>query len=777
MGKSGRRKHKTSDDSDFHNNGNRGEERFDAAETRPQFKVPKASASKVVLDDRFSSVLTDSRFQLQEKDKYGRKKKKKRNRDIAKEELESFYVVENQEEKDPDDDNSKNDGGKHENEEKNKGTDSESESDSGSESSAKKSDDIKETDHISRIAYLTALSRGETGDASSSENDDSSESSDDDDDSVEDSVYGAAGVLDPSTKQEEEIEITFDSSPYLVVTDMDWDNIRAVDLFNLLSSFAPPGAVKKVQVFQSDFGMEQMAKDKLHGPTNIWQKPKTNKKKSLLEEPSSSDEEDNDQEHSGSEDESTTELKSNDEETNHESDFDPEKLRAYEASKLKYFFAVTEVSQPEYADIIYREVDGMEFEHSSTSIDLRTLPTEAFESVVTDRPMRDEATSIPGKYEPPDFVVSALQQSNVQCTWDQGDKDREKRLTGYGASNWQEKFEADDLKAYIASDASSDEQSDGEDEKVDKKSMMRKALGLDSDSGSDNGSDSDDESDNDLSEESDDDSDNNGAISKQITIIPGKADLEEKIRSKLESKDEEQIKELTPWEKYQEKRKQKRKERRQAIRGNKNSGNSRNNAGQKKPRSKERDDFFASDGESNGDAKFDPSGKKKDLKNQLISKQHKAKEELELLLAGEHAEEEARDYDIRGIQRLEKNKGKKLKGSRKRKEAKKAADVSGSNFKINVDDNRFKAVLDGCDGRFGIDKTDPNFKDTTSMREILSEQTKRRKNKRQKKEHNAQSAVVTNQNGNKANDNGGGSSGASALSFLVQKLKSQVPKN
>lgn len=147
-----------------------------------------------------------------------------------------------------------------------------------------------------------------------------------------------------------------------------------------------------------------------------------------------------------------------------------------------------------------------------------------------------------------------------------------------------------------------------------------------------------------------------------------------------------------------------------------------------------------------------------------------------MLLGDDHAEEEARDYDIRGIQRLEKNKGKKLKGSRKRKEAKIAAEVSGSGFKVNVNDDRFKAVLDGSDGRFGIDKTDPNFKDTTSMREILSEQTKRRKNKRQKKAHTSNVGTDVVVGAHVKTGSRKKTSGANALSSLVQRLKSQVDK-
>jgi len=744
-----------------------GEERFVAAETRPQFKVPKANASKVVLDDRFSSVLTDSRFQLQEKDRYGRKKKKKGGRDAAKEELASFYVVENQEEKsNHDDENSNNDRKNSESEDKNNSCESEPD--------AQTSDDEKAVDHVSRIAYLTAFSRGETGVTTSSEDDDSSESSDDSDDSDGDSMYGTSGVLDPSTKQNEEIEISYDPSPYLVITNMDWENIRAVDLFCILSSFAPLGAIKKVQVFQSDFGKEQIAKDKLHGPTGIWQEKKPRKKKFLLEG-RSSDDKDSDEEDFGSEESSEVELNFDQQNMYNESDFDPEKLRSYEASKLKYFFAVTELSQPEYADIIYREVDGMEFEHSSTAIDLRTLPKEAVESVVIDRRMRDEATSVPGKYDPPEFVVSALQQTNVQCTWDQGDKEREKKLTNFGSSNWQESFEMDDLKAYLASDGSSDEDSDKEDDKrADKKSMMRKALGLESDSHSDNDSGAENGRSTMFNSESDDsDSDEDGAMSKQIKIIPGRKNLEERIRSKLDPK--EKTKELSPWEKYQEKRKQKRKERRQTARGNTRSENSKNNLGKIETRSKD-DDFFASDGDNDIYTKIEPTSRNKDLKSKSTSEHRKAKEELELLLAGEHAEEEVRDYDIRGIQRLEKNKGKKLKGSRKRKEAKIAADVSGTSFKINVNDDRFQAVLDGSDGRFGIDKTDSNFKDTTSMREILNEQTKRRKNKRQRKTHNVENISINDGNEKKTSGNRERTSGASALSFLVQKLKSQVDK-
>ena len=252
--------------------------------------------------------------------------------------------------------------------------------------------------------------------------------------------------------------------------------------------------------------------------------------------------------------------------------------------------------------------------------------------------------------------------------------------------------------------------------------------------------------------------------------------LEDKIRSKIMSRDEsEEEEELTPWQKYQEKRKQKRKERRQARRGKKSEDVSQNTMHKGRESNHRQFDASDDDDDDGDDDFFVNSDSKKSNKQKGQSKtkegsksrQAANSEELELLLAGDNTEEQERDYDIRGIQRMEKNKGKKLKGGRKRKEDKIAADVSGTGFKVDVHDNRFSAVLDGSDGRFGIDKTDPNYKDTSAMRDILAEQTRRRKKKRQKTQKddvapnvNAESQATT--------------SGANALSFLVKRLKSKV---
>ena len=806
------------------------DDRFDAAETRPQFRSIKKQSTKVVLDERFSSVLTDPKFQLNPNDKYGRKKQKKSEKSSSKhgqiskehDELGLFYTVEggNDEKEEKNESNHGKDEKKHGKKKRKEPQDHDddddnNESDNNSSSSSSSNDDVDERkdenendrnedeDPASRIAYLTAFSRGEIDMSSSSSDDDDSSDSDSDDDvkdgedsddDGEDPVYGTAGVLDPSTKYAQDdddendgkVEISYDDSPYLVVTQMDWEHIRAVDLFVILSSFTPPGAIKRVQVFQSDFGIQQMAKDRLHGPSDIWRKKKkqndgNSKGRRVgvsLDDDNSDDDSDGSNSY-GDEDDDDDRLEDEKPKLNVEdleTDYDPEKLRAYEASKLKYYFAVVEFAESRYADVAYREIDGHEFEHSSAAIDLGTLPPDQVDSVVTDRPMRDEATSVPGDYEPPEFVVSALQQTNVQCTWDQGDTDRERKLTKYGAGGgWRNLAENDDLKAYLASDGSSEDDSD--EEMAEKKGAnMRKLLGLDSHSDDDEDEKNQSDSEEDSDDKSGDGSNDEDGKDMEMKFIPGKASLEEMIRSKLKSKeeDEEEPKALTPWEKYKEKRRLKRKERRQAARG----GSRRNVDDGLVPSG---DDDSEEAPESDNDDDFLVSDRKEQLRSKqkagnVDDKSRKASQELELLIAGDADEEQARDFDIRGIQRLEKNKGKKLRGARKRKEDKIAADVSGIDFQVDTKDNRFAAVLEGSDARFGIDKTDPNYKDTSGMRDILeAQQSTRRKKKKRKQSsvsNNADVVVVPNVSA----DHSGQTAGSSALSSLVQRLKSNVAK-
>lgn len=742
------------------------EDRFDAS--KPQFREPHVKTTKVVLDERFASVLTDPKFQINVRDKYGRKAQKQQ----AKNELSAFYEIQQEEEEqtghdDHDDSNNKELKNKKQQSSKEKAKKQpQNDTDESSSSSDDEDDEqAKLADPVSRIAYLTALSRGELDVSSSSDEesdddddqvhhkDDHSHSSNDEDGSVaseeeDDGVMGKAGILDPSTNQQEQVELTTAESPYLAVMNMDWSHVRAVDIFAVVSSFAAPGSVKRVQVYASDFGIERMEKEERFGPTNLWKRSSQRR----------ADNEDvSDRDVSDSENEGTDEphhFGGDFDQEAMDTDFDAEKLREYEASRLKYFFAIVEMADPSHADVVYKEVDGMEFEHSSAALDVRSIPVEELSNVTTDRPLRDEASSIPSNYEPPEFVVSALQQTNVQCTWEAGDRERERALTKYATSgqDWRDIAESDDIKAYLASDASSDDEE--EESGKGKASQMRKMLGLDSDGESDKSGSNDQRSEDEKSVDGNADRsdsfltfDDAGEGEKEVAFVPGAERLEDKIRSTIEKKKSGSA-EPTPWEQYLEKKKQKRKERKAAARArreeiNESRRESKGSKGEKKEKTKRSSD----------------KTKREESK--------KAQAELELLAAdGEGDDEEKRDFDMRGLQRIEQNKSKKLKGARKRKEAALEANVVGTDFKVDTEDSRFKAVLDGTDDRFGIDRTDPQYKETPGMREIMAEQTRRRKKRKTKL---AQS-VAPDVNAKSVDK----SQGASALSSLVSRLKQKV---
>jgi hypothetical protein len=91
--------------------------------------------------------------------------------------------------------------------------------------------------------------------------------------------------------------------------------------------------------------------------------------------------------------------------------------------------------------------------------------------------VRDQCTEVGGDYQPPDFVVNALQHTTVQCSWDEGEKDRERKLTNI--SQWRQLQESE-LLQYVASSDSDDEEEVEEEEGDD-------GMGSGSDSDSDTG--------------------------------------------------------------------------------------------------------------------------------------------------------------------------------------------------------------------------------------------------------------------------------------------------
>lgn len=53
----------------------------------------------------------------------------------------------------------------------------------------------------------------------------------------------------------------------LAAVDLDWEHVRAVDIFAALRSFLPSGgALKSVTVYPSDYGLQRMKEDARAGP-------------------------------------------------------------------------------------------------------------------------------------------------------------------------------------------------------------------------------------------------------------------------------------------------------------------------------------------------------------------------------------------------------------------------------------------------------------------------------------------------------------------------------
>ena len=128
---------------------------------------------------------------------------------------------------------------------------------------------------------------------------------------------------------------------------------------------------------------------------------------------------------------------------------------------------------------------------------------------------------------------------------------------------------------------------------------------------------------------------------------------------------------------------------------------------------------------------------------------------------------------MRGLTKLQKlsakNSTKRLKGKRKRQYETLHAQVTGQEFQLDTSDGRFAALLDGEDDRYGIDRTNPAYRETGGMATLLREQSERRRKKQEKcKEGSVDDKLAA----------GGSwveqSAGAMELSSLVKSLQSKV---
>lgn len=243
----------------------------------------------------------------------------------------------------------------------------------------------------------------------------------------------------------------------------------------LLNSFKKAtGDIHYVRIYYSKFGEERLKIEEMKGPSEFIFGKATN-----VEEIKDDEGEAEKEETQSDDDDDASAISSNDE-AEEDGETEPkaiEKLRKYQLERLKYYYAVVEFDSPETAEAVYSELDGMEYETSSTTLDIRFVPEEMdFEDVR----LKEECTSMPdSNYKAPNFINSALQQSHVTLTWDETDH---KRKTVFDKAF--EKGNEDDLKAYLATSSEDDEEEEEieideglkDDEKINKYKDLLKSL-------------------------------------------------------------------------------------------------------------------------------------------------------------------------------------------------------------------------------------------------------------------------------------------------------------
>ncbi|KAL2190093.1 hypothetical protein L209DRAFT_762373 [Thermothelomyces heterothallicus CBS 203.75] len=647
--------------------------RFANFETDPRYKLPSKKTLKTKIDKRFSRVLKDADFVATAKvDRYGRKLKT----DTKKKALQRLYEEEEEDEHDPRED-----------------------------AQVEDDDIVRRELEKADAKYDPARGGGFSSSESDSDSDEDSESEAEPEAEDEEEETRPGIHLRREKQQVEEGEVT----NRFAVVNMDWDHVKSVDLLALFSSFVPPGGrIEKVSIYPSEFGKERMQREELEGPPKeIFKKSKESDDEDDDEDDSESDSEsDDDDDGTGDSDE---EVKKELLEEGNDQDFDSDALRTYQLERLRYYYAVVVCSDKNTAHKIYEATDGSEYLSSSNFLDLRFVPDD----VTFDDEPRDECDSVPAGYQPVEFTTDALQHSKVKLTWDMHPEEASRKESIKKAfSGSRADIAENDLRAYLASDSESDDgegddvpaEERGEDgaplsKKEIARRKMRAALGL--------------------SDEPAPKSSNSGPVGEmQITFTPA-----------LSEKPKKDGAEETTIEKYKRKERERR-ERKRAMALAKREGIDPNAVQKQQAEGGEEDLGFDDPFFTAEPVKPSKSALRKEerLKKRAAREKEEAenaaqKAQLELLMADENGGGAHLDhFDMKEIARAEKLKGKK------KKKGKKVAENNGGlqeDFKMDVEDSRFKAVFENHE--FAIDPSNPKFKATQGMKKLLEEGRKKRK--------------------------------------------------
>lgn len=519
-------------------------------------------------------------------------------------------------------------------------------------------------------------------------------------------------------------------SSRLAVVNLDWDNIRAVDLMTVFSSFTPGnGRISNISVYPSEFGKERMAREEMEGPPKeIFAQRKPETKEEDGESVLKGDEDESD----GKEDDE--EIKKSLVREDQGEEFDSAKLRNYQLERLRYYYAVITCSSTPVAESIYNAVDGTEYLTTANFFDLRFIPNDLDFS--GDK-ARDECDDIPDGYRPNEFVTDALQHSKVKLTWDADDRSRKEAQKRAFAGSRAD-IDENDLKAYLGSDSSEDEapdpviisattkesvaeyDADGSVPKLSKKEAerqrMRALLGLPAEP----------------------------VVSKKAKTA-GSApvgDVQVTFSSAFTSEPKkgpvlknEPPREETTVEKYIRKERERKKNRKDKMVDSGEADSKIDQAEVEKPSADAEDLGFKDPFFENPSSKSSTKSKsKKTQKPAKDSQNSTSLAELELLMIPEKSssKDTIKHFDMQEIALAEKalRKAKNSKGKSKLSKREKSAleamkREGGDGFEVDVQDPRFGAVFDRSE--FAIDPSHPKFKGTEGMKKILEEGRKKRR--------------------------------------------------
>ncbi|KAI6708160.1 pre-rRNA processing protein Esf1 [Diplocarpon mali] len=628
--------------------------RFLNFSTDPRFRLPSKKHTRTKIDKRFSRMLKDDDFSNSATvDRYGRKLSTSGKRKA----LERLYLPDEEEEEEAD-------------------------------LEVEVEDDEVVEEELKRAADYDPA-RG--GGFSSSEDEDE-----------EDEDEGGVNILEeefPNMQAESAAVEMGEVSSRIAVVNMDWDNIRSVDLMAVFSSFVPPGGkILKISIYPSEFGKERMEREELEGP------PKEVFANKVEEEIPEEDFEDSEEE----EEKIRKDLLKGDD----GKEFDSAALRQYQLERLRYYYAVVICSDNETAQKIYENTDGSEYLSSANIFDLRFIPDG---TEFDDRP-RDECERVLAGYKPIEFVTDALQHSKSKLTWDANPEEASRKEAISQAFSGSRKDHLDnDLRAYLGSDSEDSEEQapEADGSQLSKKELarqkLRAALGLSSEP----------------------------TVSTSTQSKAPVGDMEVTFTAGLSSKsstgvfeNEPPIEETTA-ERYKRKekeRKARRKEKSKAKREGRDPDVPADDIAEAAEDLGFDDPFFATEEGAKDKAKKgvkkEERLQKREAKAAAAAAMESERAGLELLLAEDTSENptaQLEHFDINEIARAEKKKRKKGKG-KKDGESKRGGLQEG--FEMDVEDRRFGKLFESHE--FAIDPTNPKFVATEGMKKLLEEGRRKR---------------------------------------------------